>query len=62
MLNRFALLAAVTAAFAIPSTNALAGPQPNSDGVLPEEACHATYPAHTQPFLCGRGTGGPEAE
>jgi hypothetical protein len=36
-----------------------AAPGTSADGVLPDDACHAVYPAHLQPALCGRGTGGP---
>jgi hypothetical protein len=59
MLKRFALLFTATAALAVPATGAFAAPGPAADGVLPEEACHAVYPYHAQPLLCGRGTGGP---
>jgi hypothetical protein len=59
MLKRFALVFAATAALAVPATGAFAAPGTTADGVLPEEACHAVYPYHTQPLLCGRGTGGP---
>jgi hypothetical protein len=58
MLKRVALMFAATAALAVPTTGAFAaGTQ--ADGVLPEEACFAVYPAAVQPVLCGRGTGGP---
>jgi hypothetical protein len=60
MLKRFAVLFAVTAALAVPATGALAAPGTTADGILPEEACHAVYPYHTQALLCGRGTGGPQ--
>ena len=59
MLKRFALMFAATAVLAIPTTGAFAAPSPAADGVLPDEACHAVYPYHTQPVLCGRGKGGP---
>jgi hypothetical protein len=59
MLKRFALAFAATAALAVPATGAFAAPGTAADGVLPEEACHAVYPYHAQPLLCGRGTGGP---
>jgi hypothetical protein len=60
MLKRVALMLAATAALAVPATGALAGPaQPAADGVLPDQACHAVYPYHAQPLLCGRGKGGP---
>jgi hypothetical protein len=59
MLKRFALLCAATAVLAIPTTNAVAAPKTNADGVLPDQACHAVYPEPLQPALCGRGTGGP---
>ena len=58
MLKRVALTIAATAALAVP-TVALASPASAADGVLPDEACHAVYPYHTQPVLCGRGKGGP---
>jgi hypothetical protein len=60
MLKRFAVMFAATAALAVPATGALAAPGTTADGILPEEACHAVYPYHTQPLLCGRGTGGPQ--
>ena len=60
MLKRLALLFAATTTLAIPTIGALAAPSPYADGVLPEEACLAAHPAHTQPLLCGRGAGGPE--
>ena len=59
MLKRFAVMVAATAAVMIPTTGALAAPGTSADGVLPDDACHAAYPAHVQPLLCGRGTGGP---
>ena len=59
MLKRFALMIAATAALAVPTTGAFAAQSPAADGVLPEEMCHAVYPYHTQPVLCGRGNGGP---
>ena len=59
MLKRVALLFAATAVLAIPTTGAFAAPSTTADGVLPEQACHAVYPAHLQPALCGRGKGGP---
>jgi hypothetical protein len=62
MLKRFALMIAATAVLTVPSTAAFAAPSPNADGVLPEQACHAGYPAHAQPLLCGRGTGGPDGQ
>lgn len=62
MLKRFAILFAATTTLVIPTTaGAFAAPGTNADGVLPEEVCFAAYPAHTQPLLCGRGAGGPEA-
>lgn len=60
MLKRFAVLLAAGAAVVIPATGALAAPGTTADGILPEQACHAVYPYHTQPLLCGRGTGGPQ--
>jgi hypothetical protein len=60
MLKRFALLFAATAVLTIPTTSAFAAPDTNADGVLPDEACHAVYPYHTQALLCGRGVGGPD--
>lgn len=59
MLKRVALMLAATAALAIPATGVFAVPGTSADGVLPDDACHAVYPAHLQPVLCGRGTGGP---
>lgn len=59
MLKRVALMIAASAALAIPMTGAFADDQPAADGVLPDDACHAVYPAHVQPVLCGRGKGGP---
>jgi hypothetical protein len=59
MLKRFALMIAATAVLTIPATGSFAASSPQADGVLPEEACHTAYPAHLQPVLCGRGTGGP---
>jgi hypothetical protein len=61
MLKRFALIVAATAVLAIPTTSAFAAPHRTSDGVLPEDACFAAYPAAVQPALCGRGVGGPGA-
>ena len=61
MLKRVALTIAATAALAVPTTAALAAPASAADGVLPDEACHAVYPYHAQPLLCGRGKGGPGA-
>ena len=49
---------AATAALAVPTTGALAA-DTKADGVLPEEACLAVYPAAVQPVLCGKGNGGP---
>lgn len=57
MLKRITLFFATTAVLAVPATGAFAG-QTKADGVLPDEACHAVYPAPAQPVLCGRGTGG----
>jgi hypothetical protein len=58
MLKRFALMIAATAVLAIPASGSFAAPQPQADGVAPEEACHTALPWHTQPLLCGRGKGG----
>jgi len=58
MLKRFALMVAATAVLAVPASSAFAAPQ-RTNGVLPEEACFAAYPAVVQPALCGQGTGGP---
>lgn len=58
MLKRVALVLAVTAATAVPATGAFAA-DTQADGVLPEEACLAVYPAAVQPLLCGKGNGGP---
>ena len=60
MLKRFAVLFAAATALVIPTAGPFAAPGTNADGVLPEEACHAAYPPHTQALLCGRGAGGPE--
>jgi hypothetical protein len=60
MLKRFAVLLTAGAAVAGRATGAMAAPGPTADGILPEQACHAVYPYHTQPLLCGRGTGGPQ--
>jgi hypothetical protein len=58
MLKRFALMIAATAVLAVPASSAFAAPH-KTTGVLPEEACFAVYPAHTQPLLCGTGKGSP---
>ena len=58
MLKRVALMFAATAALAVPATGALAA-DTKADGVLPEAACLAIYPAAVQPVLCGKGNGGP---
>ena len=58
MLKRVALIFAATAALAVPATGASAA-DTTADGVLPEEACLAVYPAAVQPLLCGKGNGGP---
>ena len=58
MLKRLALMFAVTAALAVPTAGAFAA-DTKADGVLPEEACLAVYPAAVQPVLCGKGNGGP---
>ena len=60
-LKRTALMLAATVLLTIPTTSAFAAPKPTADGVLPEAACHAVYPYHTQALLCGRGSGGPGA-
>jgi len=59
MLKRFALMIAATAVLTIPAASSFAASSPQSDGVLPEQACLAAIPAHVQPALCGRGAGGP---
>ena len=59
MLKRFALMIAATAVLTIPATGSFADSSPKADGILPEQACHTAYPAHTQALLCGRGHGGP---
>jgi hypothetical protein len=56
MRKRFALTIAAIAVFAMPAAGALASDF-NADGVLPDEACHAVYPAPVQSALCGRGQG-----
>ena len=58
MLKRVALILVATAAVVTPSTGALAA-DTKADGVLPEAACLAVYPAAVQPVLCGKGNGGP---
>ena len=58
MLKRVALMFAATAALAVPATGAFAA-DTQADGVLPEAACLAIYPAAVQPVLCGKGNGGP---
>lgn len=58
MLKRVALMFAATAALAVPATGAFAA-DTTADGVLPEAACLAIYPAAVQPVLCGKGNGGP---
>jgi hypothetical protein len=62
MLKRVALMLAASAVLAIPAAGVLAAPGTTADGVLPDDACHAVYPAHLQPALCGRGTGGPKLD
>ena len=57
MLKRITFLFAATAVLVVP-TGAFAS-ETQADGVLPDEACHAVYPAPVQSSLCGRGTGGP---
>jgi len=61
MLERAARIIVATAILAVPTSSAFAAQRPKADGVLPEEACFAQYPAVAQPPLCGRGTGGPGA-
>ena len=58
MLKRVALMFAATAALAVPATGAFAA-DTKADGVLPDAACLAIYPAAVQPVLCGKGNGGP---
>ena len=60
-MKRVALMFAAIAVLAIPTTGAFAAPSTAADGVLPEQTCHAAYPAHLQSALCGRGKGGPAA-
>ena len=57
MLKRLALICAATAVLAVPT--AASASETKADGVLPDGACLAIYPAAVQPVLCGRGTGGP---
>ena len=57
MLKRFALMAAATAALALPASGAFASQPPKTSGVLPPQACFAVYPAPLQPVLCGQGNG-----
>jgi hypothetical protein len=57
MLKRFALMAAATAALALPASGAFASQPPKTSGVLPPGACFAVYPAPLQPVLCGQGNG-----
>jgi hypothetical protein len=52
---------AASAALAIPASGVFAAGT-SADGVLPDDACHAVYPAHLQAALCGRGTGGPHLD
>ena len=59
MLKRLALMVVASATVVIPASVAFAAPSPDADGVLPDGACHAAYPAYVQSALCGRGTGGP---
>lgn len=59
MLKRLAVIFAATAVLAVPASSAFAAPKTSADGPLPDEACHAAYPAPTQALLCGRGEGGP---
>jgi len=61
MLERAAIMIVAAAVLAFPASSAFAAPRPNADGMLPEEACFAQYPAVAQPLLCGRATGGPGA-
>ena len=61
MLKRFALMIAATAELTIPATGSFAASSPTADGILPEQACHTAFPAHTQALLCGRNHGGPGA-
>ena len=58
MLKRVALMLAASAVLAVPVTTALAS-EAKADGILPDEACLAVYPAVLQPALCGKGNGGP---
>ena len=58
MLKRVAVMFAATVFLAVPATTVLAS-EAKADGVLPEEACLAVYPAAVQPALCGKGNGGP---
>ncbi len=59
MLKRVAVMFAAGAVLAIPTTSGFAAADTRADGVLPDQACHAVYPAPVQPVLCGRGNGGP---
>jgi len=61
MLKRIALMFAASAALAIPASGVFAAGT-SADGVLPDDACHAVYPAHLQAALCGRGNGGPHLD
>jgi hypothetical protein len=58
MHKRVAIMIAAAAALAVPTTTAFAA-DTKADGVLPEQACLAVYPAAVQPVLCGKGNGGP---
>jgi hypothetical protein len=57
MLKRLALMSAVTAVLAIPAPHAFASQPPRTNGLLPEAACLAVYPAPVQALLCGQGSG-----
>lgn len=59
MTKRFVLMFAATAVLSIPASSAFAAPH-RTNGLLPEQACFAVYPAPVQPALCGTGNGGPE--
>jgi hypothetical protein len=60
MLKRIALML-VAAVFAVPTSGGFAA-DTREDGVLPDEACHAVYPAPVQAGLCGRGVGGADEQ
>jgi len=61
MLKRVAFMLTAIATLSVPTTGAFAA-ETNADGVLPDAACHAVYPAPVQAALCGRGVGGTDEQ